>query len=186
MTAVDEQEFAEAVASIQEAIAEYDQLPPETQRLLDAGIVKIRAKLTELLARADAKKSELDRARDAQAQQAKRDRKRIRDEAIPAWCLENLKPGMVVKVKSASRMNLRQVIEVFPAGQWTTGSFRGHHCTYRRTRDPVTRHFQSELVLGGYITDHVLTNVQGVVVGMDGVARANIVPIMDLVAGVNT
>ena len=181
-----EQTVEEAVAHIQSLIAEYDQLDPAMQRQLDAGIIKIRGKLEELLVRSATRQAELDRARDAAAQQAKRDRKRIRDEAIPAWCLENLKPGMVVKVKSASRMNLRQVIEVFPAGQWTSGSLRGHHCTYRRTRDPVTRHFQSELVLGGYITDHVLTNVQGVVVGMDEVARANIVPIMDLVAGVKT
>lgn len=180
----DDPTVEEAIAHIQSLIAEYDQLDPAMQRQLDAGIIQIRGKLEELLARSATKQAELDRARDAAAQQAKRDRKRVRDEAIPQWCLENLKPGMVVKVKTASRTKLRQVIEVFPASQWSPGSFRGHHCTYSRQRDPVTREMTSQLRLGGYITDHNLTYVQGVVVGMDETARPNIVTIMDLVDGV--
>lgn len=56
----------------------------------------------------------------------------------------------------------------------------------RRQTDRRHRHFDSrgQLIQDGYITDHVLRNVQGVVVGVDARGRERVVPIMDFVEGI--
>ncbi len=106
-----------------------------------------------------------------QAQAARRrgtaaERKKIRDALIPVWCKENLKPGMVVKVKANSNSKFRRVEGV------SGGEITGRHC-----------HFDSrgDLVLDGYITNHVLRNVQGIVYSIDARRKPIVTPIMEVI-----
>lgn len=125
-----------------------------------------------------------ERKRSAQRAATAAERKKLRDEMIPQWCVENLKPGMVVKVKANSAVKFRKIEAIKPSnGKWSPAELTGRHCHYARLRDPETKKIYSELRHGGYITEHVLTNVQGVVNGTDEFGRPVVTPIMDLVEG---
>jgi hypothetical protein len=113
--------------------------------------------------------------RRARLQTAKQ-RKTYRDQVIPVWCIENLKPGMLIKVKAANS-TMRKVEAV------NKYSVTGRHCHYSRLRNLDTREFEVRLVEDGYITQHVLTNVTGIVTGADSRGKPVVVSIMEYVEG---
>jgi hypothetical protein len=134
--------------------------------------VVIESNINMLAQKAQADK----RTKNADRNITTKQRKAVRDQLIPDWCIENLKPGMIVKVKAANS-RLRQIVSI-------QGSMLlGHHCHYVRLRDRDTQEFTISLRLDGYITDHMFKNVQGVVRGVDHMGRAIVSPIMDLVEG---
>lgn len=176
----------EAVATIIAAIENFDNLEPETQ----ARLLRRFAEIGNSRAEAELRQRELERARNARKRETARDRKAVRDEMIPAWCEENLKPGMVVKVKANSATKFREIETIKPGstmanGYKFDGYLTGRHVRYVRRRNLETLEFASELTRDGYITDHVLRNVQGVVMGFDERGKPIVTPIMDLVEGIN-
>lgn len=167
----------EAVANIAAAVKTFDEQSPEMQARL-RGLFK---EIADQLAIAETRQCERERAQAAARRETAAERKKLRDELIPQWCEENLKPGMVVKVKANSHRKLRVIESISPgrvaAGKWKIeGKLVGRHCHYDS---------RGELIQDGYITDHVLRNVQGVVLRVDGRGKPIVTPIMELIEGVN-
>jgi hypothetical protein len=104
-----------------------------------------------------------------------RERKAI---VIPEWCIANLKPGMIVKVKSSpsNRKSYRIIREIHV--DRIVGLHYGLAVTYRR---------MEVWEEGNYVTSHLFTNIQGILASHDKgpapVCRVNYIPIMDLVNG---
>jgi hypothetical protein len=97
---------------------------------------------------------------------------------------------MVVKVKANSSTKFREIEAIKPGqtmanGYKFDGYLTGRHVRYVRRRDPETLKYADELTRDGYITDHVLRNVQGVVTGVDGRGKPILTTIMELIEGVN-
>lgn len=104
-------------------------------------------------------------------------RKKYRDSVIPEWCIDNLKPGMLIKVKAANS-TMRKVEAV------NKYSVTGRHCHYGRLRNNDTGQIETRLVEDGYITEHVLYNVTGIVTGdRDSFGKPIVVSIMEYVEG---
>lgn len=181
-----EMPIEEAVANIVAAIENFENLEPETQARLRGFLVQ----MGDEIAQAESRQRELERARAASKREAARERKRLRDELIPKWCEENLNPGMIVKVKANSATKFREIETIKPGevmknGYKFDGYLTGRHVRYVRRRDLETLEFAHELTRDGYITDHVLRNVQGVVLRLDAKGKPVVTPIMELIEGVN-
>jgi hypothetical protein len=166
----EELSLEEAVQHVAAAFQDYDNQSPENQQKLR----QVAQMVTEQLAQADAKQRELARAEAARKREQAQNRKAKRDALIPTWCEENLQPGMIVKVK-AKNNGLRLITEVKPhrilgkTGFRIEGEVRGQHIHFdRRT---------GEMVKGDYITNHILTNAQAVMI------NNQLVPIMELIEG---
>jgi len=177
VTQTDDMSIEEAVQNIVEAVKDFENQTPEMQAKLH-GVLK---EMSDLIAQAETRQKELDQATAAKRRETAAERKRLRDELIPQWCEENLKPGMVVKVKANSHRKLRVIESVAPGKVVTDrykmdGTLTGRHCHYDS---------RGELRQDGYITDHVLRNVQGVVLRVDRRGKPVIVPIMELIEGIN-
>lgn len=105
------------------------------------------------------------------------ERKAYRDAVIPGWIKDNIKPGMVVKVKGSASTPLRAVISI------GIDTLTGRHCKYQRYRDE-NNDWVTNVVGCGYITDHILENITGVVTSIDArTGRPVTTTIMDLVEG---
>jgi hypothetical protein len=116
-----------------------------------------------------------------------RERKAI---VIPEWCIANLKPGMIVKVKSSpsNRKSYRIIREIHVdrivglhyglAVTYPKNEIEGAYFPYRR---------MEVWEEGNYVTSHLFTNIQGILASHDKgpapVCRVNYIPIMDLVNG---
>jgi hypothetical protein len=182
----EEMPIEEAVANIVAAIKDFENLEPETQARLRVFLIEIR----DNLAQAESRQRELERAKAAGKRDSARERKKLRDELIPKWCEENLKPGMIVKVKANSATKFREIETIKPGstmanGYKFDGYLTGRHVRYVRRRDLETLEFAHELTRDGYITDHVLRNIQGVVLRSDAAGKPIVTPIMELIEGVN-
>ena len=113
------------------------------------------------------------------------ERKRLRDIAIPEWCEKYLEPGMAVTVKAANT-KMRLVESIKPTttmgnGYKFDGYVTGRHIRTVRQRHRDTKEISFSLQYDGYITDHVLRNVTGVVTGLDERGQPIVTTIMDLV-----
>lgn len=115
-------------------------------------------------------------------------RKILRDELITQWCEENLKPGMIVKVKANSATKYREIESVqhsktMANGHKFDGQLTGRHVRYVRRRDQKTSKTMYELVKEGYITDHLFKNVQGIIKDFDAKGKPVVTPIMEIIEG---
>jgi len=183
MSDKDDMSVGEAMKHIADALHNFDNQSPEQQALLRGFLHEFK----EQIGLQETREKELKYAKQARKRQTAAERKKYRDKVIPEWCEENLKPGMIVKVKAANS-RLRQIESITPSrttdrGYVFPGHLTGRHVHYSRRRNPETNEFTSELKQDGYITDHTLTNVQGVVTGTDKRGHAIVVPIMELVEG---
>lgn len=174
-----------AIAYVAETIKNFENLSVEQQMQVREAAREIR----ELMAQAEHRQQELDRAAAARRNQTAHERKKLRDELIPQWCENNLQPGMIIKVK-AKNAGWRRVIEVTPAhvlsnGYRIEGSVKTQHVGYRRLRDPESGELSWSLQEGDYLTSHVLTNVQGVVLRRDRQGKPVLTPIMELAESIN-
>lgn len=173
----DEMTVEEAMQNVIEAFKTFDEQTPEAQAMLRGFLVT----MGEKIAQADARMKERERASAARKQETAEERKKLRDELIPKWCEENLKPGMVVKVKANSLHKFRQIESITPGRvQYERfkieGKLVGRHCHYDS---------RGQLIQDAYITDHVLRNVQGVVLSVDARGKPIVTSIMELIEGVN-
>jgi hypothetical protein len=167
----------EAVTVLKRAFESYPYVDSKEQ----AYLTSLAAGLQEALSMAERQRQERERAAAARKQETAEERKKLRDELIPKWCEENLKPGMVVKVKANSLHKFRQIESITPGRvQYERfkieGKLVGRHCHYDS---------RGQLIQDAYITDHVLRNVQGVVLRVDARGKPIVTPIMELIEGVN-
>lgn len=163
----------EAIANVTEAFRDFEKQTPEMQMQLRS----LANTLREKLAQAEARLKERENAAAASQRENARARKAVRDELIPQWCRENLQPGMIVKVKANSATKFREIESVH------SESLTGRHVRYVRRRNLETLEFAHELKHEGYITGHLLKNVQGVVLRSDSQGKPVVTPIMELIEG---
>lgn len=184
MTKVDINEWEAARVTFYNVLNFWDSQDPHVQAQMRHMMDVIKNNL-EVIEKQERSK---ERLKQAERQATARERKKLRDEMIPAWCEENLKPGMVVKVKANSSTKFREIESVKPGstmanGYKFDGYLTGRHVRYVRRRNPETLEFAHELTRDGYITDHVLRNVQAVVTGVDATGKPILTPIMELIEG---
>lgn len=176
----DDMSIEEALDHIKERLENYENESPEIQMMLRSATKMIVEKYEMALSH----RQEIERARAERDRVTKQQRKLVRDQEIPKWCIENLKTGMIVKVRSKSRTPYRQIEFITPATKTKEeAKLTGRHCSYVRRRDPETKERRYDFVLEKYITDHVLRNVQGIVMGTNQDGSPRVVPIMDLIEG---
>ena len=176
-------EWREAYNGFWKFVNDYENLPDTIQKEIDESVDTIENCLTML----KEKRKAAQRAKQRQRAATNKARKELRDKMIPEWCDENLKPGMIVKVKSRSggfrRIDEVKKSTVGPSGYVFSGYLTGRHVSYRRVRDPETQKITLSLQEDNYITDHMFKYIQGIVSGVDERGKPNVVPIMDLVEG---
>lgn len=177
---VTQDEWDEARTVFYRALSDYDQLDPHIQAQIAEMSAVIHSNLEMQARRAEAERQAKDAGQRAQAAE----RKSQRDAMIPAWCLENLKPGMVVKVK-ARNAGFRRIEGLRPGIKYRTrsspGTLTGRHMHVSRSRDHETGEVRRIWREDNYITEHTLTNVTGVV--LDPENSSEVTTIMDLVEG---
>lgn len=184
MTEDDDISVEEAIKNLAQAYSKFDEQDPETQMRLRS----LATKLHEMLEQADRRQRARDAAAAERRRQANKQRKELRDRLIPEWCEENLRPGMIVKVKSKNA-GYRRIVSIKPhrvlegTGFVIDGELRGQHVGYKRTRNPETGEKSWSLTEGDNITNHILKNVQGVVLRTTSRGEPVVTPIMDLVEG---
>jgi len=168
-----EMSLDEAFDVIVDRCKNFDSLDTAQQMQLISVVSLIEEKYNQM----QQKQKEIQAAQAAARRKNARSRKEYRDQVIPKWCQENLKPGMIVKVKASSATKFREIEQV------NGNSLTGRHVRYIRRRDPGNHEITYESIKEGYITDHMLKNVQGVVMGFDHLGRPRVIPIMELVEG---
>lgn len=175
----------EAVQNITEALKDFENQTPEMQTKLRSTLKEIG----DLIAQSETRQREIKQAEAKRRRQQYADRKERIREFVPQWCEENLEPGMIIKVK-AKNSGWRRVLNVKPArvlsnGFRIEGEVRTQHVYYKRTRNPETRELSWSLQDGDYITNHTLTNVQGVVLRTDSRGEPIVTSVLELAEGAN-
>lgn len=159
-----------AQAMVLDAMTNFDAMDIDTKIQLRIFVEALKARLITY----DAAEELLKIQSDLTKAEVNRKRQEHRKSVIPDWCKANLKVDMIVKVKAASSYKYRRIESV------GYDSFVGRHCHPYKRRNKETGERYIKWDDGGYITDHLFTNVQSVYEPVDD-NDINMTPIMKLI-----